>query len=679
MNKYAKIIIDITNEAVSKPFIYKIPSELENEITIGAKVLVPFGNGNKIREGFVISIVCEEEIDYNKNLIKSIDSLAKNKISITEILIKMAIFMSKEYLTPLSVCLKTVLPVKKVIRKNSRQEDVLEKYELESDFFLHEKHNLNLEQEKVVNEILSDVERTNKEVNNSINNTHLIFGITGSGKTEVYMELIDKVIKNKKKVIVLIPEISLTYQTVIRLSNRFKGRVAIIHSKMSDGEKYIQYNKCINGDIDILVGPRSAIFAPFEDLGLIIIDEEHDHSYVSETSPKYNTKDLAMFRIKEQNATLVLGSATPSLKTYFEAQNGKIKLHKLTKRANEKSSLAKTYTVDLREDFKNKNKSVFSSKLYELIVEKLEKKEQIMLFMNRRGYSNFLNCRSCGNTIKCPHCSISLTVHKDSTLKCHYCGYEIKEPIVCPECGSPHIGPLGMGTEKLETLTKKAFPKARVDRMDADTVIKKGSMDKIIQKFRNKKIDILIGTQMIVKGHDFPNVTLVGIMAADMSLYIPSYKSSENTFQLLTQCAGRSGRALSGDVVIQTYEPEHYCIKCSADQNYEKFYEEEMGFRKLLNYPPFTNMLAFTLLSKDEMILSDACKSLHTFAKTSFEEIEIYGPQKASVYKIKDVYRKVFYIKCNDYEKIKLIRNNLVEFIKKNKYNEAVRCSFEIE
>ncbi|MDO5564374.1 MAG: primosomal protein N' [Eubacteriales bacterium] len=672
MKKYASIIIDITNEAVDRPFYYFIPLNLNNQISIGTKVLVPFGNSNNLKEGFVISILNEDEVLFDKEKIKEINNIAKNKISINDILLKMAIYMSKEYLCPLNLCLKTVLQVKRTIRKNIRQIDISKYYEENTDTSLNKKHILNEEQNKCKNDILLDINKEKFSYN-------LLYGITGSGKTEVYMSIINEVIKMNKKVIILIPEISLTYQTVIRLSKRFIGKVAIIHSKMSEGEKFIQYEKCINNEIDILVGPRSAIFAPFENLGLIIIDEEHDRSYISETSPRYNTIDLAEFRAKSQNATLLLGSATPSLKTYTRALNGEISIHKLTKRASNQSQLAKTYVVDLRDEFKNKNKSPFSKILNNLILEKLEKKEQIILFMNRRGYSNLINCRSCGHTIKCPHCSVALTVHKNSLLKCHYCGYEIKEPLFCPECKSPHIGTFGMGTEKLETYVKKNYPKARVLRMDADTTQKKGSLDKIIEKFRNKEADILIGTQMIVKGHDFPNVSLVGIMAADMSLYIPDYKSSELTFQLITQCSGRSGRSIEGDVVIQTYDPDHYAIEYASNQDYEKFYQCEIEFRKMLNYPPFIYLLSIEISCLDESYLNIFIKNIKAYLIKNIKDVDIFGPSNANIYKIKDVYRKMIYIKGKNKEELKIIRNDLNSYIKSKNDKSYIKCNFNIE
>ncbi|MCQ2610075.1 MAG: primosomal protein N', partial [Lachnospiraceae bacterium] len=354
------------------------------------------------------------------------------------------------------------------------------------------------------------------------------YGITGSGKTEVYIELIKHVIKDNKKVIVLIPEISLTYQTVIRLKQVFEEEISIIHSRMSEGEKYLSYKKCLDGKASILVGPRSAIFAPFDDLGLIVIDEVHDHSYKQDVSPRYDTLDIARYRMKRQECMLLTLSATPSVSHYYRAlHNDDITIHRLTKRASKNVSLPSISLVDMREEFHSKNKSSFSKALKELIKERLDNKEQVMLFMNKRGLSRFEKCLDCGETIKCPHCDVSLVVHNDGKAKCHYCGYEENIATTCPKCHSDHIISFGMGTERLEEKCKEEFPTARILRMDRDTTIKKGGMDNIIKDFRNNKADILIGTQMIVKGHDFPNVTLVGIMCADMSLYMPTYKATE--------------------------------------------------------------------------------------------------------------------------------------------------------
>ena len=453
------------------------------------------------------------------------------------------------------------------------------------------------------------------------------------------------------QVIVLIPEIALTYQTVMRFYGRFGNRVSIINSRLSAGERYDQFERARSGDIDIMIGPRSALFTPFARLGMIIIDEEHEGAYKSEVVPRYQAREVAVKRAQMQNASVVLGSATPSLEAYTKALRGEYRLFKLNTRAKADSRLAEVAVVDLREELKEGNKSIFSRKL-----------EQIMMFINRRGYANFVSCRSCGEAIKCPHCDVTLTLHKDNRLVCHYCGYSIPMPEQCPGCGSPYIANFGVGTQKIEMMTKKMFPQARVLRMDLDTTSKKGGHEEILSAFAEGDADILIGTQMIVKGHDFPDVTLVGVLAADLSLYTPDYRAAERTFQLLTQAAGRAGRdARHGDVIIQTYNPEHYSIVTAAGQDYETFYRQEMAYRRLMKYPPANVLFTVQLASKSEEALAEAADSLaaHITPQADEEKIQMIGPVDASVYKINDIYRKILYLKHENYDILIKIRNQM--------------------
>ena len=676
MSKYANVIIDITHDAVDKLFSYRIPDELQGNLEIGDAVIIPFGKGDSKRSAYVIEFT--DEINFDESKIKSIISKEDKKTKLDDNLIKIAHFISTEYMVSMSLALKTVLPVKRSVQKNKRSTDISKNYEeeqFETQDSAQEKTKivLNDEQKKISKDII-------ESCNRSEYSTHLIFGITGSGKTEVYMSIMNEVLNQGKQIIFLIPEISLTYQTIVRLSNKFKGRVAIIHSKMADGEKYIQYQKCKEGKVDIIVGPRSAIFAPFNNLGLIVIDEEHDHAYNSDTSPKYKASDVAKFRAWHSKCPLILGSATPSIRTYKEALDGKIILHKLTKRAVAGAELAKTHIVDLKEAEKIKHYPEFSKILFDKINEKLEKDEQVLLFMNRRGLSNFVCCRHCGTVIKCSHCDVALTLHNDSKLKCHYCGLEIPMPDKCPVCESTNISRVGIGTQKLEQDTLDLFESAKVIRMDSDSTIKKNSQDELIKKFKNKEAGILIGTQMIVKGHDFKDLTLVGIMLADSSLYIQDYKSSFETFALLTQCAGRSGRKMAGDCIIQTYDPDHYAIKYATHQDYEGFYNEEIKFRKALNYPPFSYMLFVRFSSFDEGFLmgySDKLKNM--LPPLMYANEQLIGPTDPAISKIKDEYKKILYIKTPLYQRAKELRKKIADMSYEMDKRNLVRLQFDIE
>ncbi len=725
--KYANIIVDISHEKVDRPFQYKIPERLKGKIEAGTCVQVPFGMGNKQLKGYVIEVTDRAEYDTSK--LKEISKIEEGTVSAEANAIKLAWWMKTTYGSTMIQSLKTVLPVKKEMRQlekrtvkrlAGKEEILFEKNEavrkhqpakarllaellemkelpyelvtgklnvtsstiksLERQSLIKiqtqsyyrnpvkeeggqtEKKMLSRKQQEIVDEVLSDYD-------NSHIGTYLIHGITGSGKTEVYMEMIEGMRQRKKASIVLIPEIALTYQTLKRFYNRFGNRVSVMNSTLSNGEKYDQFERAKKGEIDVIIGPRSALFTPFKEIGLIIIDEEHENSYKSENMPKYHARETAIEIARMHGAGVVLGSATPSLEAYYRAKKGEYKLFTLKERLTG-GTLPDVYTVDLREELRQGNRSIFSVKLKELMEERLEKGQQIMLFLNRRGYAGFVSCRACGLVLKCPHCDVSLSEHRGGRLICHYCGYEQPAVNKCPDCGSKYILGFKAGTEQVEELVKKEFPHARVLRMDADTTRKKESYEQILSAFANGEADILVGTQMIVKGHDFPNVTLVGILAADMSLSANDYRAGERTFQLLTQAAGRAGRGEKpGEVVIQTYQPEHYSIVHAAEQNYEAFYEAEMCYRDLLSYPPAAHMMAVQIMAKDEERGEKLSGHLSNMIKEEYKDravklrLSVIGPAKAGIGKINDIYRYVFYVKCREYVYLTQIKDKLEEEI----------------
>ena len=507
---------------------------------------------------------------------------------------------------------------------------------------------------------------------------HLIHGITGSGKTRIYMELIRRTLLEGKQAIIMIPEISLTYQTVKRFFDVFGERVSIIHSRLSPGERYDQLERARHGDIDIMIGPRSAVFTPFSNIGVIIIDEEHESSYKSETIPKYHARETAIFRAGLHHARVILGSATPSVESYYKALHGEYRLHTLSFRAS--GAVAQVSVADLRAELEAGNKSIFSRRLASLIEDRLAKKEQIMLFLNRRGYAGFVNCRKCGEVLQCPHCDISLTYHNGERLTCHYCGYTTRMPQLCPSCHSRYIAPFGTGTEKVQALVHTQFPSARVLRMDADTTAAKGSHERILSQFAAHQADILIGTQMIVKGHDFPLVTLVGIIAADLSLYAQDYRASERTFQLLTQAIGRAGRKSDhGEAVIQTYHPENYSIVAASRQDYKEFYNQEILYRTISGYPPVMQMMAI-LITSDQR---EDGRAAGEWLKTELEHMQeadchVIGPVDAGIFKLKDRYRTVLYLKHSDIHALTGIKNRLELKLKTCKTAEHTDIYFDL-
>ncbi|MDQ2087149.1 primosomal protein N' [Herbivorax sp. ANBcel31] len=523
------------------------------------------------------------------------------------------------------------------------------------------------------------LEKTKKFLNERKFKEVLLHGVTGSGKTEVYLQLIENCINKGKQAIVLVPEISLTPQMVERFKGRFGNDVAVLHSRLSLGERYDQWRLIRDSDIKVVVGARSAVFAPVDKLALIIIDEEHEHSYKSELTPKYQAADVARIRCKLDNAVLMYGSATPSVETYYKAQTGKIELMEMTKRANN-MILPKVHIVDMREELSDGNRSVFSRKLTCEIIKNIEKKQQTIIFLNRRGYSSFILCRGCGHALMCPNCNITLTYHAyDKRLICHYCGYTIKNPDVCPKCKSSHIRSFGTGTQKIEEEVKKHFKNSTVLRMDMDTTMRKNSHERILKVFKEENINVMVGTQMIAKGHDFPNVTLVGVIAADSLLNAGDYRATERTFQLITQVAGRAGRGtVEGRVIIQTYNTENFSIVCACNQDYESFYKKEILMRKKLLYPPFINLASLILSGINEKMVIDRANEVKKNIYESFKGTEgiseVLGPLPAPLSKIKNKYRWRIIIKC---EKINVLLAVLTK-ISDDYYNASKKNSVNL-
>lgn len=702
--KFAGVIVDISHEQLDKIFQYIIPETMLPELEIGMKVQIPFGKTK--RTGYVVDISDEPEIDISR--MKSLIGICGHSVTIDGRMIKLANWIKNHYGSTMNQALKLVMPVKEKVRNIEKKtihllisKEEAEEYAKEAarkrytararlletlaktpvvDYsLLTRKLNINLTTVKTLeNKGIIEI-TTHTMFRNTIKNTiksgekiilneeqryvaesiikdmengdmmpSLIKGVTGSGKTEVYLELIEWVINRGGDVICLIPEISLTYQTVMRFYNRFGDIVSVINSKMSKGERYDSFEMAKSGKIRIMIGPRSALFTPFNRLSLIIIDEEHESAYKSENVPRYHARETAIELAKMTGAKVVLGSATPSLESYYNAKAGRFKLYELNNRAG-LAGFPTAEIVDLREELRNGNRTMFSNRLMELMKEKLSMKEQVMLFLNRRGYLGFLSCRNCGHVITCPHCAVSLTEHGNGRLVCHYCGYETPGIKICPECGSKHIGRFKAGTELVESEIKKLFPDNKVLRMDADTTRNKDGHAKILEAFENHEADILIGTQMIVKGHDFPNVTLVGVLLADVSLYSPDYMAAERTFELITQAAGRAGRGnKEGNAVIQTYSPEHYSIVHACNHDYESFYNEEIAFRELMDYPPVYNFMTVRIASEDEQKTAELSEKIKQLTDKADSRTKIIGPGKAPVYKVKDVFSGRYIIRIKN-------------------------------
>lgn len=731
MASYADIIIDITAPTLDKSFQYRIPPELAEKAVPGAPVKIPFGTGKSLRRGYVISVGDVPKLDPAR--IKDIAEVCEKELTIEDSLVRLAYWIKEHYGGSLYDALRTVLPTRQKVEKTPKRvirrlrDEVVIRAAWQTAFSKSHRAKARLlqaliEEPELPYELVtgrlqigkSTLEALEKEgllevceaqesrtlgggigvtlneaqqaaadaVTNALGTPEvfLLHGITGSGKTEVYMQIISEVIARGQQAIVLIPEIALTYQTVLRFYRCLGDRVAFLHSKMAAGERYLQSQRAKQGELSVMIGPRSALFTPFPNLGLIIVDEEHETSYKSETTPKYHAVDTAIARGRMCGATVLLGSATPSVDSYYQAQQGNYRLLELTQRAKEHACLPTAQIVDLRQELREGNRSVFSRALKEKMEERLARGEQILLFLNRRGYSGFVSCRSCGTVLRCPHCDISLTLHRGGNLHCHYCGYVERGMKVCPKCNSKYIGAFGTGTQKIEEQVKKIFPSAAVLRMDADTTKGKNGHEEILTAFSEGKADILIGTQMIVKGHDFPKVTLVGVLAADLSLGAEDYRSAERTFDLLAQAAGRAGRdSLPGEVVIQTYQPEHYAIEAAARQDFGSFYRQELRYRKLLSYPPVKNLLMIQMgHSREETVLTmgQTVAALVRDTMATYPGGVILGPTDAALKKAKDIYRRVLYVKHEDYDALVAVKNRVEQWLQQE-YSGGISVQFD--
>ena len=709
---YIKVLVELSAFNIDKTFTYHVPSEFENRIQIGIRVLVPFNN-QKL-EGFVLEILDDYQDEYEaKDILDVIDS----EVILTDELLELGRVVSNDTLSTLISAYQAMLPValkakngktvnikyQKIVEIDNlrgeftlKQQEIIDKinekgkcsyielkkinssvdtlikngflkikeveeYRLqeESNAFFP-RHELNDDQKKVYDEVISHLKE---------NINYLLLGVTGSGKTEVYMEIIEEVIKNKKRALLLVPEITLTNQILKRMKSRF-SRIAVFHSGLSDGEKYDEYRKIKRGEVDLVVGTRSSIFVPLNDIGVIIIDECHTDSYKQEVMPRYDATLVAKYRAKYYSCPLILGSATPNIDTYARSTKGLYKLLTLPKRAG-KALLPRITICDMTRE-KKVSSTFFSETLKDKIDEKLKLHEQVILLQNRRGYASMVMCKDCGYTMKCPNCDISLTYHKTKELmRCHYCGYATKTINICPDCGSDSIREMGTGTEKIEEDVRTLFPNAKVIRMDYDTTSKKGSHERIITSFANGEYDILLGTQMIAKGLDFPNVTLVGVLNADTSLFMPSYRSSEVTYQLLSQVAGRSGRSeKNGEVIIQTYNKDHYAITLASKNDYLAFYEEEMKNRLVGKYPPFFYLTEVIVKSTDYDFLSKEVNRIKNLLESHFEDKIVIGPSPKLPFKINNYYRFGIIIK---YKKELDLKKYLKELIDHYKVNNKIR------
>lgn len=705
----AKVLVEINNINVDKTFDYIVPFEYIEKIKIGMRVKVPFAS--RELEGFVLDLVNSTDDNYE---LKEIISIVDEEPILNNELLHLGKFMSKKYFSTLISCYQTMLPKalkaqnkttinKKMIKyvelcSNSfpklkpNQEKIVEYLRINGKVKKEEVNKISvsgvntlikngiiieslIEEYRLVTKDINKKKETfkltveqqeakNKILSQTQSSVFLLHGVTGSGKTVVYMEIVEEMLNRGKDSIFLVPEISLTPQMVYHFKSRFGDEVAVLHSRLSEGEKYDEYRKIVEGKVHIVVGARSAVFAPFKNLGAIIIDEEHTTSYKQDNNPKYSAIEIAIERAKNNNAIVILGSATPSLETYARSIKGLYTLVELKHRVNT-NNLPLVEIVDMSKE-KHRG-SIFSSRLITEVNKRLEEHEQIILLLNRRGYSSFITCSNCGYTAKCTHCDITLTYHKTSnTLRCHYCGYADKMNDICPSCGEKAIKTLGTGTEKVEEEIKKVF-NARVVRMDLDTTSKKGSHEKIITAFKNHEYDILLGTQMIAKGLDFSNVTLVGVINADTSLMIPNYRSNEYTFQLLMQTAGRSGRGeKKGSVIIQTFNPEHYAITLASKHDYIDFFKQEMEVRRKLSYPPYYYLIYIKVIGKDYNKISVESNKIASILTRELKNSKILGPTTCSVFKLNGLFRFGIIIKYKKEEKMEEVLQSLVNHYKGN-------------
>ena len=727
MKLYAEVIINSEALEIDRPFTYKVPEEFNNEIKIGQIVKVPFGKGNKTSEGFILNLKNDDNIKFKTKNIAAI--LVKDPV-IDEDDINLIEFLREKTLCKYIDAFRLLIPVgimkgakakkkRVIVLKNEDLSNIKnpDGYKKIVEFFktnsgkytkselinehsisqyklnkLIENEVLSIEEESVfryndrvynkdsAKTLTIEQENIIREYINSDDKMFLLKGVTGSGKTEVYMKLVERVLLEGKSAIILVPEIALTPQMIERFKGRFGVNVALFHSKLSDGERFDEWFRVKEGKAKVIVGARSAIFLPAKNLGLIIIDEEHENTYKSEQNPKYQTKEIAEYLSELKGCKVILGSATPSIETYYRALTGEMKLLELNSRVDNKP-MPPMKVIDMRNELKGGNKSLFSRELFIAIQERLKRKEQIILFLNRRGFSTFVSCRSCGYVFKCDECDISMTYHKNGLLICHYCGKTKREPRECPKCHSKYVKFFGAGTQRVEEEVKKYFNNAGILRMDVDTTRDKHSYERIYNTFKNGEADILIGTQMVSKGLDFKNVTLVGILAADMSINIPDYRAAERTFQIITQVAGRAGRGdKQGEVLIQTYTPQHYSLQYAVNYDYEGFYEKEFTVRAMMKYPPFGKLLLINGTSKKEELLKNFMHKITMMIKPLVEsclDIEILGPIPCMISKVKENYRWQIVIKG---EFDSYFSKNIKEILydeNKNVYND-IRISMDI-
>lgn len=727
MKLYAEVIINSEALEIDRPFTYKVPEEFNNEIKIGQIVKVPFGKGNKTSEGFILNLKNDDNIKFKTKNIAAI--LVKDPV-IDEDDINLIEFLREKTLCKYIDAFRLLIPVgimkgakakkkRVIVLKNEDLSNIKnpDGYKKIVEFFktnsgkytkselinehsisqyklnkLIENEVLSIEEESVfryndrvynkdsAKTLTIEQENIIREYINSDDKMFLLKGVTGSGKTEVYMKLVERVLLEGKSAIILVPEIALTPQMIERFKGRFGVNVSLFHSKLSDGERFDEWFRVKEGKSKVIVGARSAIFLPAKNLGLIIIDEEHENTYKSEQNPKYQTKEVAEYLSELKGCKVILGSATPSIETYYRALTGEMKLLELNSRVDNKA-MPPMKVIDMRNELKGGNKSLFSRELFIAIQERLKRKEQIILFLNRRGFSTFVSCRSCGYVFKCDECDISMTYHKNGLLICHYCGKTKREPRECPKCHSKYVKFFGAGTQRVEEEVKKYFNNAGILRMDVDTTRDKHSYERIYNTFKNGEADILIGTQMVSKGLDFKNVTLVGILAADMSINIPDYRAAERTFQIITQVAGRAGRGdKQGEVLIQTYTPQHYSLQYAVNYDYEGFYEKEFTVRAMMKYPPFGKLLLINGTSKKEELLKNFMHKITMMIKPLVEsclDIEILGPIPCMISKVKENYRWQIVIKG---EFDSYFSKNIKEILydeNKNVYND-IRISMDI-
>lgn len=740
MADYVKVLVDIPVQQLDQSYDYRIPLKLKGLLKIGHLVRVPFGR--RKAAGFIIGFSDQPEV--KEELVKEISDLLYTEAFFDEELLELFQWMAAYYKANLINVIRTAVPSgvisgkikKKMIRyvqlkcsvkeaqdfieregkRSYKQAEVLklllnkkglytvselaemagtgrdaierlvsknileyiEKAERRRPFLerdnKYEKALIPTDlQQRVINRINEQIEKKEYGV-------FLLHGVTGSGKTEVYLQVIDTALKNSLGAIVLVPEISLTPMMVKRFYSRFGNKIAVLHSNLSPGERFDEWLRVKKGEASIVIGARSAVFAPVKNPGLIIIDEEHENSYKQGDYPYYHAREVAMKRSKITGATVILGSATPALESYYLARKGVFILSELPDRISQQG-LPPVEIVDMREELKKGNTGIFSARLQKLICDALQKKRQAIIFLNRRGYVNFVFCRQCGLAVKCTNCDISLTYHADiKRLSCHYCNWTMKLPETCPECGSVYLGEYGFGTERLEEELGNLFPGAVVERMDIDTVARKGSHQKILSRFENGEIDILVGTQMIAKGHDYPNVAVVGVISADTMLNIPDFRSAERAFQLLTQAAGRTGRGeKGGQVIIQTYNPDHYSIKAACKHDYREFYDKEISIRKQFQYPPFTLLVNIIIKGPDEKEVISSSSELYRFLQRYKSLIlEILGPAPAGIRKIRKQYRWQIIMKFNGYKKRNFVLSGIrEEFLNKFKKDVVFRIDVD--